>query len=278
MTQEEKAKAYDEAIEKLRDFYRDYDTVSCLIDVKEELANLFPVLKESEDERIKKTLINFFSKGAEYDSSTNGIKDRNIIAWLEKQGEQSDANGCFCTNNDYVGNSNSTNISPATKEQRDLLFQKMKEDGYEWDYEKKELEYNGEDYGIDSLWHAKNILEKTLGKVDGYQTDDGILGHKCAIAAVNKLYKQKSAVWSEVDERHRQWILECLVDGKRKVPEYAEDYQSAFDWLKSLRPNHWKPSKEQMKQLGWIAKQNKDNMIGKELISLYQDLKKLKGE
>lgn len=33
MTQEEKAKAYDEAIEKLRDFYRDYDTVSCLIDV-----------------------------------------------------------------------------------------------------------------------------------------------------------------------------------------------------------------------------------------------------
>ena len=28
---------------------------------------------------------------------------------------------------------------PATKEQRDLLFQKMKEDGYEWDAEKKEL-------------------------------------------------------------------------------------------------------------------------------------------
>ena len=51
----------------------------------------------------------------------------------------SDANGCFCTNNDYVGNSNSTNISPATKEQRDLLFQKMHEAGYEWDEEKKEL-------------------------------------------------------------------------------------------------------------------------------------------
>ena len=28
---------------------------------------------------------------------------------------------------------------PATKEQRDLLFQKMKEAGYEWDFEKKEL-------------------------------------------------------------------------------------------------------------------------------------------
>lgn len=30
------------------------------------------------------------------------------------------------------------NIRPATKEQRDLLFQKMKEAGYEWDAEKKE--------------------------------------------------------------------------------------------------------------------------------------------
>ena len=30
-------------------------------------------------------------------------------------------------------------IYPATKEQRDLLFQKMKEAGYEWDAEKKEL-------------------------------------------------------------------------------------------------------------------------------------------
>lgn len=30
-------------------------------------------------------------------------------------------------------------VYPATKEQRDLLFQKMKESGYEWDAEKKEL-------------------------------------------------------------------------------------------------------------------------------------------
>ena len=32
-----------------------------------------------------------------------------------------------------------TDCKPATKEQRDLLFQKMKEAGYEWDAEKKEL-------------------------------------------------------------------------------------------------------------------------------------------
>lgn len=62
-----------------------------IIDPKEVAEFVFPELKESEDERIRKELINFFSKGAEYDSSTNGIKDRNIIAWLEKQGEQKPA-------------------------------------------------------------------------------------------------------------------------------------------------------------------------------------------
>ena len=34
---------------------------------------------------------------------------------------------------------NMQEVTPATKEQRDLLFQKMKETGYEWDAEKKEL-------------------------------------------------------------------------------------------------------------------------------------------
>jgi hypothetical protein len=34
---------------------------------------------------------------------------------------------------------NKTAFYPATKEQRDLLFQKMKEAGYEWDSNKKEL-------------------------------------------------------------------------------------------------------------------------------------------
>lgn len=49
----------------------------------------------------------------------------------------------------------------------------------------------------------------------------------------------------------------------------AKEFDSLFP------QNTWKPSKEQMEQLGWIAKQNKDNMIGKELMTLYNDLKKL---
>ena len=48
------------------------------------LEDILPELKDN-DERIRKTLIDFFSKGAENREQTNGIYDKDIIAWLEKQ-------------------------------------------------------------------------------------------------------------------------------------------------------------------------------------------------
>lgn len=239
-------------------------------------------------------------------------------------------------------------VLPATKEQRDLLFTKMKEAGYEWDDEKKELkkikyrvcdedkaemdycftkmmngekvspkdeEYNGEDYGIDSLYHAQRILEKTLGSVDGYQTDDGILSHKCAITAVKKLYEQKP-VWGEEDEDYYDAIvaklevtqddtaltdnqMEFLKSLKSRVQlkqEWSEEDKErltsciqllktsdGFDtintkWLKSLKERYtWKPSGEQIEALGVAT--NICLIPEKqydELNKLYHELKKLK--
>lgn len=66
---------------------------------------------------------------------------------------------------DNVWDDNPEKYSPATKEQRDLLFQKMKEAGYEWDAEKKELKKielkpawseDDERYYNSALWHIKN--------------------------------------------------------------------------------------------------------------------------
>ena len=48
----------------------------------------FPELAESKAEKIRKTLIEFFGKGLEYNSSTNGIPDKDIVVWLEKQGKE----------------------------------------------------------------------------------------------------------------------------------------------------------------------------------------------
>lgn len=127
-----------------------------------------------------------------------------------------------------------TKVYPATKEQRGLLFKKMKEAGYEWSEETHELkeidneEINGEDYGIDSLWHAQQILEKTLGEVEGYQSDDGILEHKCAISAVKKLYAQKPVEWGEEDKKMLDDIIMC---GERHC--YLD--VGNITWLKLLK-------------------------------------------
>ena len=211
---------------------------------------------------------------------------------------------CICIND----------LKPATKEQRDTLFTKMKEAGYEWDAEKKELkkihvidegkaemdycftkmmngekvsstwseedeEVNGEDYGIDGLWHAQRILEKTLGSVDGYQSDDGILDHKAAITAVKKLYKQQLA-WSEEDEYIIEEI-EAIIDAY--VLE-ENNPKALIDWLKSLKDRYtWKPSNEQIYTLehfvrsigesGYASPYDNNTKL---LYSLLEQLKKLK--
>lgn len=157
MAQEEKAKRYDEAIERAKKWYFD---AQIGIGVKANLEKLFPELKEYEDEKIRKELIDFINRVYKRQALiiTDEEKD-NWITWLEKQDEQ-----------------------------------------------KTIEEVNGEDYGIDGLWHAQRILEKTLGSVNGYQSDDGILDHKAAITAVKKLYKQEPVDKVEPKFPEGEWI------------------------------------------------------------------------
>ena len=77
MTEKEKAEAYDEALERAKKLHDK-------IDIKE----IFPELNESEDERIKKAIIEFFE--SEDDNTTYSlVRKKDIIAWLERQGKKS---------------------------------------------------------------------------------------------------------------------------------------------------------------------------------------------
>lgn len=136
---------------------------------------------------------------------------------------------------------------------------------------------NGEDYGIDGLYAAIDILQETLGKVEGYQTDDGILSHKCAISAVKKLYKQNPA-WSEEDEA----VLDALIRKMEGEDIYYVPNHLAVKCLKSLKDRYtWKPSDKQIEALDFAA----DCIVPaefcfkrKELKGLLEQLKKLKEE
>ena len=234
MTQEEKAKAYDEALERAKELLE-----IGLKDTRDKrvVLSFFPELKESEDERIRKELIEHIKANCETGFVLfQKFSPDDVIAWLEKQGEKKSAdkhepkfhvgewivwqdkyykvnyNGCGyelvdqnglstsleygtieenahlwtiqdakdgdvlvdvygnigiceqCDDFDWVSycslgcnggfqhfkiEHENEKTYPATKEQRDLLFTKMKEAGYEWDAEKKELKLlitNGGDF------------------------------------------------------------------------------------------------------------------------------------
>ena len=73
----------EEAIKILKDFHDE----SALFSVRTALETLYPELKESEDERIRKGLINYFNHHKNGINIFYGIKGDDILAWLEKQGD-----------------------------------------------------------------------------------------------------------------------------------------------------------------------------------------------
>ena len=75
-------------------------------------------------------------KELDYDWYTNGIPySVHAYCGIKPNGnfELGKEHWCFC---------GTLHMRPATSEERDLLFAKMKEAGYEWDEKKKELNYS----------------------------------------------------------------------------------------------------------------------------------------
>ena len=76
MTEKEKAKAYDKAIERAKKLYDNGI-----------IEEIFPELKEDDTERIKKNCIHFLELQKQHHAATFEIEER--IDWLEKQGKKS---------------------------------------------------------------------------------------------------------------------------------------------------------------------------------------------
>ncbi len=124
---------------------------------------------------------------------------------------------------------------PATKEQRDLLFQKMKEGGYEWDSEKKELKKveQKQSFDIEMPYGAKDseLQEVSYYIPEGFHAE--IEGNKVII----KKGEQKPAL-SEEDKDIINHLL-AICDGAKKFIQFEscsrEDVTKCQDWLKSIK-------------------------------------------
>ena len=350
---EEKAKAYDEALKVLHK----YDGANIMFSqsLKEEM---FPELKESEDERVRNKLIDFFKGYSPDEEWWGNITQEDILAWFEKQGEQPKKND-VCNNCDQQGSC----VSPCPmklvekqgEQPADMVEPKFKvgdwivaissgnlfkilsvhnglykvlcEDGIETNYPFKEVDKDLRLWTIqdakdgDVLYINNTVLESIMiyksfinnGVINKYASynkfgfegehylslNDGYIipatKEQCDLlfqkmkeagyewdAEKKELKKiEQNPAWSEEDENNILFLAsiieECFKD-KEKITLYSDTVCAHFtkedviDRLKSLRPqNRWKPSEEQMKALSIVT-----CGVNDPLFSLYKDLKKLK--
>ena len=84
-------KKYKDALKRAKDNYNAADITDINVNsFKATLIDLFPELKEGEDERIRKEILEFFCQFE--NGKLRGVDISSWIAWLEKQGEQKPAN------------------------------------------------------------------------------------------------------------------------------------------------------------------------------------------
>ena len=177
----------------------------------------------------------------------------------------------------------SEDIHLATKEQRDLLFQKMKEAGYEWDAEKKELkkiEQKPAGWSEEDETVLNNLIYALANDRIGNNSDEYVEYLKSLKDRV-----QPKQEWSEEDKRKIDRIYSLLIQAAdthafstscRLIGD--KECIELQDFLKSIAlQNTWKPSDEQMDALlVKIPIENSCNKVDNILKSLYSDLKKLK--
>lgn len=164
---------------------------------------------------------------------------------------------CFdaCADSDYIGNVSGAEeeFIPATQEQRDLLFQKMREAGYKWDAEKKELKkieqsttnvqpkFKVGDFVEDTNFKGSPIYE--IMRIDSkcyiceYRGKENVGDRAIMHYAIDNPYLrllQKPAEWSEEDETG--WTNTMIMIKECAANHYTKDSIAlVVNWLNSLK-------------------------------------------
>ena len=245
---EEKAKAYDRALEIAKAWCKlDNNDLS-----NDDLKTIFPELKESEDERIRKELI--FYLRYQHSISENFEDIGKWIAWLEKQGEQKpfDYENADIQQKDFAPKETvkeaESNLTPLERKVKDILFSFHinAADGISFDGTMA-IVHNlitlcqQEQKPADKIKPKFKVGDKVIGIVsdmqyyitdvcyDHYYTESGCIIMFCSQDNF-KLVEQKPA-WSEEDEK----MVANLVDYFKVDDALQYTEKQVVDWLKSLK-------------------------------------------
>lgn len=172
----EKAKKYKEVLEKAKEAYK-----NCASYEEEKLLeSLFPEIAESEDEKIRKAIIEHLRQDIELEQILSKDKGDEWIAWLEKQGEQSNIE------NQPQGDYNNPN---------DMSFE---DDCIRKDLIEFVKQYGDKFYGTIAKASAISWLEKQGGQKSEWSEDD------------EKIRKTTIAFLKEFADKGYENAVECI--------------------------------------------------------------------
>ena len=124
----------------------------------------------------------------------------------------------------------SNEFIPATKEQRDLLFQKMHEAGYEWDVEKKELKK------ISQRMVSAEAKEALYDKPAWSEEDNLYYDDICEIL-INLLHSERTDINKVAIKKDLDWLWHIKEKTQRSLDDVAKEVtknkETAVSFLKS---------------------------------------------
>lgn len=220
---EEKTKIYDNALEKVRSFYKTFVTGESYNAkaIKESLEAIFPELKENKnnDENIIKEIISYLNSKVSVSEETELLYFKRWIAWLEIQDKQSNNEEAEKEKNDYV--SGQFLYCKGS-------FNEFKEGTSYW------LEYIGNDNYIgrsDNILNQKfHITPKQL-----YTWLDPRHDYRHRENCNDENNASREYGKSE-DEKIRNCIGMCLTDAnEQRFKDYNTSLKECLDWLKKQK-------------------------------------------
>lgn len=280
--------------------------------ISQEVAGkYFPELAESEDERIKKTLLSHFSHYREDGIFLNGITMKQIVGWLEKQGERKSAEWTEDDEIKVKAMCEEGNLKPSEREWLKNLRYRVTKKKSDVFTERDRNIINNICENIQGHFKFSDVckedavryLRSLEGRIQSKKglTDEDYKVYKSIIDdAVNKdlaltsiqkewlksleerVQPQQKQEWNEEEHQIIEdaacVILDCVNTAETKKEE--ERLEELADKLQDLRPQStWKPSEE---QITWLYRATdevrKDSRMKQVLNGLLCDLKKLREE
>ena len=266
MTTEEKAKAYDEALKNAQYWLNAPQVIEDWnYTVKDIIPNIFPELHESEDERIRKAIMEVLKRvsGATDVLESEGTTFKKAMIWFEKQKAKERLDRMAPIYNDkelfesalekawkYYNESASRTVDSFEDDYIECVFSKGFREGFLYKEKQKEQKPNIE--LIQQSWYMEGYLDRKFCKEPKWILKTGEYGPKYEL---NPRYgeplstEQKSTEkqdYSDLTDLERAIHRGFLVVGVENIPVTIIK-ETAQDCLAQMKPAEWSKEDEEMR-------------------------------